>query len=165
MLGNRAVGEDECVVGHVEVLARAVTEVRAHDRDPPAGSHGVVHPAEECRHRLLREQVLQEVRHEHAVEVRRGQIGLEDVRDDRSHVRAVRPFGIRHLVDRPPLLRRHGVDELAPPGSRIEDRLRMSHQTVDERRDLVPDRRPGTLIDVAEAVFVEALVVHGDMAG
>ena len=69
---------------------------------------------------------------------------------------------VRHLVDRPPLARRDGIDELAAAGRRIEHRLGPPHLLMDERRDLAPDRRPGVLIDVAEAVLVEALVVHRD---
>ena len=46
------------------------------------------------------------------------------------------------------------------PGGRVEDLLRRAHQAVDVGADLAPDRDPRVLVDVAEAVRVEALVVQ-----
>lgn len=82
VLGEAHVRQDDRVVGTVEVVAGAVLEVGAHDRDPAARPHRVAEFAEQRRHRVLVGQVLKEVRHEDAVEVGGGQVRLHDVGDN-----------------------------------------------------------------------------------
>ena len=138
---------------------------------PPA-SIVPVHLFQEGGDRLLVVEVLEEVGDEDAVEVVGGQLGVHDRGDDHLRVRLVRGLVVADRVDRPGLLRRDRADELAAAGGRVEDLLRASHQAVDVGADLLPDRDPAVLVDVAEAEAVEALVVHvrqvvlsGDGAG
>ena len=124
VLGDRTVGEDQGVIGHVEVLARAVAEVRAHDRDPAAGSDRRVHPLEERRHRLLRGAGARgsstRTRRRSAPRAARPRTTSETIaRTPGAYV----PSAYATLIDRPALRRRNRVDELAPPGRGIEHRL------------------------------------------
>ena len=119
-----------------------------------------MHPFEEGRYRLLVVEVLEEVGDVDAVEVIAGQLRLHDRRGDDLRLGLVGGLLVADGVHGPGLLRGDSADELAPSGGRIEDLLRASHQTVDVRPDLPPDGEAAGLVDVAEAVGVEALVVH-----
>ena len=165
VLADRDVGERDVMVGAVPVVLRAVAVVGPHDRNPAARFHRVAHLFEEGGDRLLVVQVLEEVGDEDAVKVGGRQVGVLDFRDDPFGHRFVGCLGVGDLVDRPGLLGRDRLDELAAAGGRIEDGGRTTHQPVYVRRDLAPDRGPGTLVDVAEAVVVQALIVHrgGDL--
>ena len=152
VLADRHVGQRDVVIGAVPVLVGAVAVVRPHDRDPAALLHRPVHLFEEGGDRLLVVEVLEEVGDVDAVEVVLGQLGVHDHRGDHLRVGLVRRLLVADRVDRPGLSRRHGADELAAPGCRVEDLLRAPHQAVDVGRDLVPDGRAAVLVDVPEAV-------------
>jgi hypothetical protein len=105
--------------------------------------------------------VLEEVRHPDGVEVALGQVGVRDV--GHHHL----PAGaggvvlvVGHPVHRPALLRGHLADELAESRGRIEHPLGTPELLMDPARDLGPDRLAGALVYPAEAVVVEAFVVH-----
>ena len=61
MLGDTALGQNYRVIGEVEVLPRGVTEIRAHDGDPPFRSEALEHLLEKRSDGLLTEQMLEEV--------------------------------------------------------------------------------------------------------
>ena len=73
------VGEREEVVGAVEVVTRAVLEVRAQHCDRSAWLRCGEHSAEEGSDVFLRWEVLQQIRDEDAVEMFRGKFELEKV--------------------------------------------------------------------------------------
>jgi hypothetical protein len=104
--------------------------------------------------------VLEEVRDPDDVEVVRRQLDVHDVADDRLDAGLRPTFLVGDEVDRPALLRRDRVQELAATRSRVQHALGPAEALVDEGPDLAPDGRPGALVDVAEAVVVEALVVQ-----
>ena len=56
---------------------------------------------------------------------------------------------------------RNRVDELTQTRGRIEHALGVAELAVDERSDLAPYRDAMGLVDVAEAEFVQALVIDG----
>ena len=160
MLFDRHVGEGDVVIGAVPVLVGAVAVVGAHDRDPPAALHRGVHLFQEGGDRLLVVEVLEEVGDEDAVEVVAGELGVHDHRGNHGGVGLVGGLLVADGVDRPGLLGGDRADELAAAGGRVEDLLRAAHQAVDVGADLLPDRDPAVLVDVAEAEAVKALVVH-----
>jgi hypothetical protein len=128
----------------------------------PVDGHRVVHPLQEGRDSFLSEQMLEEVRDPHTVEVRLGQLCREHVRDDRVDARIVGAFGVLDLVDGPTLAGGNRVDEFATSRGRVEHSLRRPHLPVDERSDLPPDCGSRLLIHVPKPILVEPLIVHVD---
>jgi hypothetical protein len=157
-------GQDHRVVGAVEVVLGAVPEVRAHDRYPAARLHHVKQLAEHGSDRVLVRQVLEEVRKEYAVEVILRQVGVHDVRDDHLHPGGLK-VALPDEVDAPALGRRDRCDELAAARGRIQHTARRAHPAVQVTRDLLPHCLPAGLIDVAEPVLVQPLVVHANGQG
>jgi hypothetical protein len=156
--------EDHRVVGAVEVLLRAVPEVGAHDRDPAARPHRVPQLRQHGANRVLVRQVLEEVRHENAVEVLTRQLDVHDVADDHFHVGRF-DVALPDEVDAPPVAGGHRRDELAAAGRRIEDAARLAKSLVDVPGNLGPDRLPAGLVDIAEPVGVQPLVVDAARCG
>src|SRR5262249_31927639 len=58
--------------------------------------------------------------------------------------------------------RGHRCDELAAARGRIQDTARRAHPAVQVARDLLPHCLPAGLIDVAEPVLVQPLIVHAN---
>src|SRR5215213_5539506 len=156
-------GQSDDVVRPVPVLLRAVAVIRPHHRYPASGRHCRMHLLEEQGDRLLTWQMLEKIGDEYPVEVVLGQLGLLDLRGDPPHTGGVVGLGVGDLVDRNTLLGGYRLDELPPPRGGVEDTTRVPHQAVYMGSDLVPDGGAGTLVDVAEPVCVEALVVQGDL--
>ena len=159
VLFDRAVRERQRVIGAVEVVARAIPEVRSHHGDATGWCQAATHPPQESSDVVLRRQVLEQVGHEHAVEVCLGQVDGPGVADDHLHGGIAHGFVVLHAVDDPALRRGHRVDELSPTRRRIEHPLRRTHPSMDHGRELVPHRLPGALVDVPEPEGVEPLVV------
>ena len=160
VLVDGAMGEGDDVVREIPVLAVGVAVVRAHDRDAAAGRDVAVHLGQEGGDRLLPGQMLEEVRHEHEVEVVLGQVGLHDVADDQVDAGVEHTLLVGDLIHRHPLGGGDGVDELAPAGRRVEHALRLAQLLVQVLADRRPDRFAAALVDVAEPEFVEPLVIH-----
>jgi hypothetical protein len=154
----------DVVVGAVEVLAGAVAEVRPHHRDPPAGADAGQHALEEAGDLLLVGQVLEEVRDPHGVEVRLGQLVAHGVPHHHPDPLGRPALVVGHQVQRPSLTGGHGVDELAPSRRRIQPALGTSQTLVNEGSDDPPHRFATALVDVPEAVLVQAPVVHAGEA-
>jgi hypothetical protein len=74
-------------VGAVEVTTRAVPEVRSHDSEPAAGRHRHLEPGERRAYRVLGGKVLQDVGHEHAVEVAAGELRVQNAARHRLDIR------------------------------------------------------------------------------
>src|SRR5262249_37570906 len=111
--------------------------------------------------RLLVRQVLEEVRKEYAVEIIPREVGVHDVRDDHLHPGGLK-VALPDEVDAPALGRGHRCDELAAARGRIQDTARRAHPAVQVARDLLPHCLPAGLIDVAEPVLVQPLIVHAN---
>ena len=109
--------------------------------------------------RFLRREVLQEVRHQDAVEVVVGQLAATGVAHDPPNVGAPPLRLMVDDVDRPPLGRRDGADELPPAGRRVEHARGAGQRAVQPRGDLVPHGLARALLHVLEPELVEALVV------
>ena len=87
-----------------------------------------------------------------------GVVGIHDVGDDRFDPGGVR-YPLTHQVDAPAFGSGHRGDELASAGGRVKDALRGAHPAVRVARDLLPYRLPAGLVDAAEPVGVQPLVV------
>src|SRR5437764_8565947 len=85
MLSDTDVSEDHIMVGAVEVLIRAVTEVWPHDSDPTLRDEAIAHPLDKLGDRLLIGQVLKEVRNPDPAEVRLGKAHGHDIADNQLH--------------------------------------------------------------------------------
>src|SRR5580693_8591549 len=102
--------------------------------------------------------MLKEVGDEDTVEVVSRKVSVQDVGNYYFNV-GLTEFVVIDGVHRPPLRCRYRVDELAAARGRVEHLLRRAHAAVYIGGDLLPDRLAACLVDVPEAVLVQALVV------
>ena len=155
---HRHMGQGESVVGAVEIFACAVPEVRADDSERATGFHRCVELGEHRAYRVLAGQVLEEIGDEDSVKIGRRELGVQDVFDDHLNV-GVTEFVVIDAIHRPPLRRGDRVDELAAARCRVKYLRRRAHASVEVGGDFLPDRLAALLVDVAEAVLVQPLVV------
>jgi hypothetical protein len=151
-------GEGHNMVGAVEVLAGAIPEVGPHDRDTATRFHHGVQLGQRGSNCVLVGQVLEEIRKEHAVEVAVWQVGVHEVGGDRFDPGVVW-YPLADPVDAPAFGGGHRGDELPAPGGRVKNAPGLAHPAVRVARDLLPYRLPAGLVDVAEPVGVQPLVV------
>ena len=104
--------------------------------------------------------MLKEVRDENAAEMVVRKLGVKDVRDNGIHATVVGSLRVLHLIDRPALGRRYGIDELTASCCRVKNAVGAPQLLVDERCNLTPHSRAGVLVDIAEAILVKSLIVH-----
>lgn len=158
VLGDGDMSERKRVVGAVEVTPRAVPEARSHDGDPAAGGQRLAEPGQRRAHGVLGAKMLQDVRHEHAVEIAARQRGIGDAARHGPDARVPVLVAAAH-VDRPPLSSGNRVDELTPARARVEDPGRPAGLAVQVDGDLRPDSLPERLVHAAQPVVVKPLVV------
>jgi len=106
--------------------------------DPAVGGQRLAEPGQRRAHGVLGGKVLQDVRHEHAVEIAARQLGIGDAARHGPDARVPVLVAAAH-VDRPPLSSGNRVDELAPARARIEDPGRPAGLAVQVDGDLRPD--------------------------
>src|SRR5580692_627193 len=102
--------------------------------------------------------MLKEVGDEDTVEVVRRKVSVQDVGNYYFNI-GLTEFVVIDGVHRPPLRCRYRVDELAAARGRVEHLLRRAHAAVYIGGDFMPDRLAPHLVDIAEAILVQALVV------
>src|SRR5579859_5119507 len=106
--------------------------------------------------------MLEKVGNEHALEVRGGQLGVEDICDDHRDSRVSVAILVHAIYD-PSLLRWDGVHELAAPSCWVQDDLGAAHPEIDVLGNDVPHPLPTGLVNIPEAIIVEPVKVDHDV--
>jgi hypothetical protein len=103
--------------------------------------------------------VLKEVGYENPVEIVRRKVSVQDVGNNYLNI-GMTEFVVINGIYRPPLRCGDRVDELAAARGGVEDLRGRAHTAVYVGGDLTPDRLAAHLVDVPEAILVQALVVN-----